>query len=83
MEIHAIEHGLLDATGEENPILKDKVIERNIFNYLIFSKKLKLRLMPKKFNKLIPNLDLHIKPKIGKVNNQEECEVKKFPTILF
>ena len=76
MELDRIEHYLFDASGGDNPILKDSVIESNIFNYLIFGPKLKLRLIPKRYEKAIPDLILKIQPTTGKVNTKSECEVK-------
>ncbi len=76
MEIEEIEHYLFDASGEDNPIIKDRVVESNIYNYLIFSPNLKLRFLPKRFDKVIPNLILKIQSNTGKVDTQNECEVE-------
>jgi hypothetical protein len=75
MQIDRIDHRLLDATGEDQPILKDRMIERNLYNYLVFSRKLKVRLTPIRFKKPIPELKLIIKTQLGKVNGDHESEV--------
>lgn len=75
MEIDRIDHRLLDATGEDQPIIKERVIERNLYNYLIFSEKLKLILTPIRLDKQIPDLKLMIQTQVGEVNGQNECVV--------
>jgi hypothetical protein len=76
MEIDRIDHQLLDATGEDRPIIKERIIERNLFNYLIFSDKLKLRLTPIMLDKPIPDLRLRIQTQVGQIDGENECIVK-------
>jgi hypothetical protein len=76
MEIDRIDHQLLDGTGEDQPILKERIIERNLYNYLIFSRRLKLRLTPFRYKKPIPDLKLLIQTQTGKINNKFEFKVK-------
>jgi hypothetical protein len=75
MEIDRIDHRLLDATGEDQPIIKERVIERNLYNYLIFSEKLILMLTPIRLDKPMPDLKLMIQTQVGEVNGQNECVV--------
>jgi len=76
MEIDRIDHRLLDATGEDQPIIKERILERNLYNYLIFSEKLKLRLTPLRLDKPIPDLKLMIQTQVGQIDGKNECVVK-------